>query len=100
MSARVRTGETAAAGTATPMARLTSPPRNILMATLGRATLLVGWAEISRYCRKATRTLRRYRELEAFPAFRWGRKLPRQVDTAKVDSTGMSGLGRNVSGGT
>jgi len=28
------------------------------------------------------------------------RKLPRQVDTAKVDSAGASGLGRNVSGGT
>jgi alkanesulfonate monooxygenase SsuD/methylene tetrahydromethanopterin reductase-like flavin-dependent oxidoreductase (luciferase family) len=28
------------------------------------------------------------------------RKLPRQVDTSKVDSTGASGLGRNVSGGT
>ena len=28
------------------------------------------------------------------------RKLPRQVDTAKLDSTGASGLGRNVSGGT
>ncbi len=28
----------------------------------------------------------------------WLRKLHRQVDTAKVDSTGASGLGRNVSG--
>src|SRR5262249_16992228 len=28
------------------------------------------------------------------------RKLPRQVDTVKVDSTGASGLGRNVRGGT
>ena len=28
------------------------------------------------------------------------RKLPRQVDTAKLDSTGASDLGRNVSGGT
>src|SRR5215472_16938361 len=30
----------------------------------------------------------------------WMRKLPRQVDTVKVDSTGASGLGRNVRGGT
>ena len=28
------------------------------------------------------------------------RKLPRQVDTTKVDSAGASGLGRNVRGGT
>src|SRR5437773_10760858 len=28
------------------------------------------------------------------------RKLPRQVDTSKIDSEGVSGLGRNVSGGT
>jgi hypothetical protein len=28
------------------------------------------------------------------------RKLPRQVDTAKLDSAGMSGLGRKISGGT
>src|SRR5215813_9930449 len=28
------------------------------------------------------------------------RKLPRQVDTGKVDSAGASGLGRNVRGGT
>jgi len=33
-------------------------------------------------------------------AVTWKRKLPRQVDTAKLDSTGASGLGRNVSGGT
>jgi len=30
--------------------------------------------------------------------WKWRRKLPRQVDTAKLDSTGASGLGRNVSG--
>ena len=29
-----------------------------------------------------------------------GRKLPRQVDTAKGDWTGMLGLGRNIRGGT
>ena len=45
------------------------------------------------------------------PAGRWGhppkpakevstRKLPRQVDTPRVDPKGESGLGRNVSGGT
>jgi hydroxycarboxylate dehydrogenase B len=28
------------------------------------------------------------------------RKLPRQVDTSKVDFTGVSGLGKNVRGGT
>jgi len=30
----------------------------------------------------------------------WARKLPRQVDTSKVDFTGVSGLGKNVRGGT
>jgi hypothetical protein len=38
-------------------------------------------------------------------AFGWvlgvfSRKLPHQVDTAKLDSTGIPCLGRNVSGGT
>ena len=35
-----------------------------------------------------------------FSGLRWKRRLPRQVDTAKVDSGMVSGLGRNVSGGT
>ena len=30
----------------------------------------------------------------------WGRKLPRQVDTAKRDCPAVVGLGRNVRGGT
>ncbi len=30
----------------------------------------------------------------------WVRKLPRQVDTSKVDFTGASGLDRNATGGT
>ena len=36
-------------------------------------TLLVGWFEISRYCRKRPRTLSRYAKGLAFPAYRWGR---------------------------
>ena len=36
-------------------------------------TLLVGWAEISAYCRKRPRTLSRYAKGLAFPAFRFGR---------------------------
>jgi hypothetical protein len=35
--------------------------------------LLVGWAEISAYCRKKPRTLSRYAKDKAFPAYRWGR---------------------------
>jgi hypothetical protein len=35
--------------------------------------LLVGWAEISAYCRKKPRTLSRYAKNMAFPAYRWGR---------------------------
>jgi hypothetical protein len=35
------------------------------------------------------------------PELYWStRKLPRQVDTAKLDSAGTSGLGRKISGGT
>lgn len=34
-------------------------------------TLLVGWNEISAYCRKRPRTLSRYAKGLAFPAFRW-----------------------------
>ena len=36
-------------------------------------TLLVGWSEISRYCRKRPRTLSRYAKDLGFPAFRFGR---------------------------
>jgi hypothetical protein len=39
----------------------------------GGMGLLVGWAEISRYCRKAPDTLKRYARREGFPAYRWGR---------------------------
>jgi len=35
--------------------------------------LLQGWASIARYTGKSPRTLRRYRALEGFPTFRWGR---------------------------
>ena len=38
--------------------------------------------------------------LHAMKELGWTRKLPRQVDTSKIDSAGVSGLGRNVSGGT
>src|SRR6266849_3040047 len=56
------------------MAALTLHSRSALTAGFGgSARLLVGWGEISRHCRKAPRTLKRYRDLEAFPAFRWGR---------------------------
>jgi hypothetical protein len=34
---------------------------------------LVGWAEISAYCRKKPRTLSRYAKNMEFPAYRWGR---------------------------
>ena len=36
-------------------------------------TLLIGWAEISAYCRKKPRTISRYAKEKAFPAYRWGR---------------------------
>ena len=36
-------------------------------------TLLIGWSEISAYCRKKPRTLSRYAKNMAFPAYRWGR---------------------------
>jgi hypothetical protein len=49
------------------------PFQRIALATLPPGALLVGWAEISRHCRKAPRTLKRYRDLEGFPAWRWGR---------------------------
>ena len=56
------------------MAALMSSSRSDLTAGFGGSgRLLVGWGEISRYCRKGPRTLRRYRGREAFPAFRWGR---------------------------
>jgi hypothetical protein len=35
--------------------------------------LLVGWDAIAAYVKKAPRTLRRYRQLMAFPVFRFGR---------------------------
>jgi hypothetical protein len=35
--------------------------------------MLVGWAEISAYCRKKPRTLSRYAKGLAFPAYRLGR---------------------------
>jgi hypothetical protein len=35
--------------------------------------MLVGWAEISAYCRKRPRTLSRYAKGLAFPAYRLGR---------------------------
>ncbi len=35
--------------------------------------LLVGWAEISRFTRKAPSTLRKYARVMHFPAVRWGR---------------------------
>ena len=35
--------------------------------------LLVGWNAISNYVKKRPRTLRRYRQLMAFPVFRFGR---------------------------
>jgi hypothetical protein len=49
------------------------PFQRIALATLPPGALLVGWAEIARYCRKAPRTLKRYRDREGFPAWRWGR---------------------------
>jgi hypothetical protein len=47
------------------------------------AGLLVGWAEITAYTRKSGRTLRRYRQLMEFPAFRFGRHVvssPQMID--------------------
>jgi hypothetical protein len=47
-------------------------------------TLLVGWSEISAYCRKKPRTLSRYTKDKAFPAYRWGRHVvssPHSIDT-------------------
>jgi|RhiMetdeSRZDD1v2_1073273.scaffolds.fasta_scaffold25688_5 hypothetical protein len=35
--------------------------------------LLIGWEAISHYVKKRPRTLRRYRQLMAFPVFRFGR---------------------------
>ena len=49
------------------------PFQRVMLASLPPGALLVGWAEISRHCRKAPRTLKRYRDLEGFPAWRWGR---------------------------
>jgi len=45
--------------------------------------LLVGWGEIAAYTGKSGRTLRRYRELMSFPAFRFGRHVvssPQMID--------------------
>jgi hypothetical protein len=45
--------------------------------------LLIGWGEISAYCRKKPRTLSRYAKDKAFPAYRWGRHVvssPHSVD--------------------
>lgn len=45
--------------------------------------LLRGWAEIAAYTRKSARTLRRYRQLMEFPAFRFGRHVvssPQMID--------------------
>jgi hypothetical protein len=43
-------------------------------ATLSASSgLLVGWNAISNYVKKRPRTLRRYRQLMAFPVFRFGR---------------------------
>jgi hypothetical protein len=47
-------------------------------------TLLIGWSEISAYCRKKPRTLSRYAKDKAFPAYRWGRHVvsaPHSIDT-------------------
>jgi hypothetical protein len=49
------------------------PFQRVMLAALPPGALLVGWAEIARHCRKAPRTLKRYRDLEGFPAWRWGR---------------------------
>ncbi len=49
------------------------PFQRVALATLPPGALLVGWAEISHHCRKAPRTLKRYRDIEGFPAWRWGR---------------------------
>jgi len=49
----------------------------------GTPLLLVGWAEISAYCRKKPRTLSRYAKNMAFPAYRWGRHVvssPHAID--------------------
>jgi hypothetical protein len=58
--------------------RLTaSPPR-----------LLLGWSQISYYCGKSPRTLRRYRRTMGFPAYRWGRgtvSSPALVDSWLVE---------------
>jgi hypothetical protein len=35
-------------------------------------TLLIGWAEISAYCRKKPRTLSRYAKDKVISAYRWG----------------------------
>jgi hypothetical protein len=46
--------------------------------------LLIGWSEISAYCRKKPRTLSRYAKDKAFPAYRWGRHIvssPHSIDT-------------------
>jgi hypothetical protein len=45
--------------------------------------LLIGWSEISTYCRKKPRTLSRYAKDKAFPAYRWGRHVvssPHSID--------------------
>ena len=55
---------------------------DILSATPGG--LLCGWKEISRYCRKAPRTLNRYRQLAGFPALRWGRHI--YADTKMISA--------------
>jgi len=39
----------------------------------GTPPLLVGWEEIVRVLRKGPRTLRRYRQGQGLPVFRWGR---------------------------
>lgn len=40
------------------------PFQRVALASLPPGALLVGWAEIARHCRKAPRTLKRYRDLE------------------------------------
>jgi hypothetical protein len=55
------------------MTDITTDLRAALSATPG--TLLCGWRQISIYCKKSPRSLRKYRQVAAFPAFRWGRNV-------------------------
>jgi hypothetical protein len=55
------------------MTDVTTELRAVLSAT--PTTLLCGWQQIASYCKKSPRSLRKYRQVAAFPAFRWGRNV-------------------------